>query len=116
MRTSSIAARLASAGRNDAGNAGVDARPSGGVSLMRTGHMAIALAAVVGGVPASLAQAPRVLDHGKSGGTGSEAEEWQPRQRLRSKAGISLAVPIGRVSVGPEFMDGQPIYVRRTTV
>jgi len=25
-------------------------------------------------------------------------------------------VPIGRVCVGPEVVDGEPIYVRRTTV
>jgi hypothetical protein len=65
--------------------------------------MAIGLAAAVGGVPASFAQDSGVLDHGKSAGTGSNA-------------GISLAVPIGRVSVGPESGDGEPVYVRRVTV
>ena len=80
------------------------------------GYMAIGLAVVVSGVPASFAQAPRVLGHGKSAGTGIAAEEGQTHQRLGSNTGISLAVPIGRVWVGPEFVDGGPSYVRRTTV
>ena len=82
------------------------------------GHMAIGLAAVVGVVPASFAQDSRVLDHGKSAGTGIEGEEErQAHQRFRSNTGVSLAVPIGRVSVGPDLVGGdEPIYVRRTTV
>ena len=79
---------------------------------MRTRYMAIGLAVVVGVVPAAFAQDSRVVDHGKSAGTGVEAEERQPG----SNRGISLAVPIGRVSVGPQFVDGEHIYVRRTTV
>jgi hypothetical protein len=82
---------------------------------MRTGHMAIGLAAVVGVVPA-FAQDWRALDQGKSAATGIEAAERQTHQRAGSNRGISLAVPIGRVAVGPEFVDGEPIYVRRTTV
>ena len=74
--------------------------------------MAIGLAAVVSGVPASLAQDSR----GKPAGTGIEAEEDQTHQRLGSDTGISLAVPVGRVSVGPEVTNGEPVYVRRTTV
>ena len=65
---------------------------------MRTfsiGQMAIGLAAVVGVVPAALAQEPGVPGDGKSAGT---------------------SVPIGKVRVGPEFGEGEPIYVRRTTV
>jgi hypothetical protein len=65
---------------------------------MRTlwiGYMAIGLAVVAGVVPAASAQEPRVQSDGKSAGT---------------------SVPIGRVGVGPEFVDGEPIYVRRTTV
>ena len=65
-------------------------------------HMAIGLAAVVCAVPASSAQ---------SGGTGVKAEE----RRTQSKKGISLAVPIGKVSVGPKSLDGELVYVRRTT-
>ena len=56
------------------------------------------------------------MDQGKSAGTGIEAEERQTHQRPASNAGISLAVPIGRVSVGPEVVNGEPIYVRRMTV
>jgi hypothetical protein len=75
--------------------------------------MAIGLAVVVGVVPASFAQDSRVLDHGKSAGTATEAKD---RQTLGSKRGISLAVPIGKVSVGPKSLDGEPVYVRRMTV
>jgi hypothetical protein len=56
--------------------------------------MAIGLAAVVG-VPAAFAQVPPVPGPGKPAGT---------------------AVPIGKVRVGAELVDGEPIYVRRTTV
>jgi hypothetical protein len=83
---------------------------------MRTGYLAIGLAAVVGGVPASFARDSRVLDNGKSAGTGIEAEERQTHQRPGSNTGISLEVPIGRASVDPESLDGEPIYARRTTV
>ena len=98
MRTSSTAAHLASASRKNATEAGVDVRPPGDGSLMRTlsiGQMAIGLAAVAAVVPAASAQEPRVPGDGKPAGT---------------------AVPIGKVRVGPEFVEGEPIYVRRTTV
>ena len=65
---------------------------------MRTlsmGHVAIGLAAVAAVVPAASAQAPRVPGDGKSAGT---------------------SVPIGKVREGPELVEGEPIYVRRTTV
>ena len=83
---------------------------------MRTGYMAIGLAAVVSVVPASFAQDSRVLAHGKSAGTRIEAEERQTHPRPGSNTGISLAEPIGRVEVSPESLDGEPIYERRTTV
>src|SRR5215204_2588639 len=110
MRTSSTAARLASAGRKDASNAGVDARPSGGVSLMRAGYVAIGFAAVVAVVPASFARASPRLDHCKSAVTGIEAEERQTDQRPGSNTGVFVAVPIGRVCVGPEVVVGEPTY------
>ena len=78
--------------------------------------MAFGLAVVVGGVPASFAQDSRVLDHGKPAGTGIEAEKRQTHPRPGSNRGISLAVPIGRATVGPESLDGEPVYVRRMTV
>lgn len=82
---------------------------------MRTAlGMLIGLAVLVD-VPASFAQESRVLGHGNSAGTRIEAEARQTHHRPVSNAGISLAVPIGRVSVGPEFLNGEPIYVRRTT-
>ena len=84
---------------------------------MRTAFcMAFGLAVVVGGVPASLAQDSRVPDPGKPAGTGIEAKERQTQQRPGSNKGISLEVPIGRISVGPKSLDGEPIYVRRSTV
>ena len=82
---------------------------------MRTGYLAIGLAAVVGVVPASFAQESRVLDRCKSAGTGIEADERQAQQRPRSNRGIFVVVPIGRVCVGPEAVDGEPSYVRRVT-
>ena len=71
--------------------------------------IAIGLAVPVNVVPASLA-------HGKPAGTGIEAKERQTHQGLRSNTGISIAEPIGRVSVGPGLLAGEPVYVRRTTV
>jgi hypothetical protein len=65
---------------------------------MRTlsiGYIAIGLAVVVAVVPAASAQEPGVPGYGNSAGT---------------------PVPIDKVRVGPEFADGEPIYVRRTTV
>ena len=56
-------------------------------------NIAITLAAVFGVVPASLVQ-----DQDKPAGTG-----------------ISVAVPSGGVSVNPESVDGEPVYVRRTS-
>jgi hypothetical protein len=78
--------------------------------------MAIGLAVVVGRVPASFAQDSRVPNHGKSAGTGIETRKRQTHQRLETNRGISLAVPMGKVSVGHEFVEGEPIYVRRMTV
>jgi hypothetical protein len=82
---------------------------------MRTGYLAIGLAALVGVVSASFAHASRVLDHCKSAGTGSEADERQAPQGAGSTRGVFVAVPIGRVCEGPEVVDGEPSYVRRTT-
>ena len=84
---------------------------------MRTAFcIAFGLAVVVGGIPAGFAQDSRVPDHGKSAGTATEAVERQAHQTPGSVTGISLAVPIGKVSVAPGFVDGEPIYVRRMTV
>lgn len=81
------------------------------------GHVAFALAVVVGLVPASFAQDPRGLERCRSAGTGVEAEKKAPiHQSPRSNRGVSVEVPIGTVCVGPESMDGDAIYVRRTTV
>lgn len=82
---------------------------------MRTGYLAIGLAAVVGVVPAFPAQGSRALDQCKPAGTGVEAEERQTHETPDSNMGVSVAVPIGRVCVGPEAVDGEPSYVRRVT-
>ena len=75
--------------------------------------MAFGLGAVVAVSP--LRSLDCEFDHGKSAGTGVEAEERQTHERPGSTTGISLEVPIGRVSVGPA-LGGEPVYVRRTTV
>ncbi len=80
------------------------------------GHMAIGLAVVVNGVPASFAQGSQTVDRGKLAGTATDLEEGQEHELPGGKSGISVAVPIGMVSVGPKFVDGEPIYVRRMTV
>jgi hypothetical protein len=79
------------------------------------GYMAIGLAAVVGVGPAALAQDSRVLDHCKSAGPGIEADEGQTKEKPGNNTGVFVAVPIGRVCVGPESVDGEPSYVRRIT-
>ena len=86
-------------------------------------QMAMGLALVVGGVPASFAQDSRVLDHAMPAGNGIEAEEPQTHDEMsnglrleaREQGGVFVAEPIGRVWVGPEAVEGEPIYVRRTT-
>ena len=83
---------------------------------MRTlsiGCVAIGLAAVVGVAPASLAQNPGVLDRCKSAGAGIEAEERRTDPGPGSNTGVFVALPIGRVCVGPESVDGEASYVRR---
>ena len=84
--------------------------------------MAIGLGGVVWIVPASSAQDSRAPDHAKVAGTGIEADERQThdemsdglRSEAREHAGAIVAVPTGRFRVGPEFVDGEPIYIRRT--
>jgi len=86
------------------------------------GYVAISLSALITVVPASLARDSLVFDQGKSAGTGIAAEE-RPRHdelsdglRLETPehTGVFVAVPTGKVWVGPELVDGQPSYVRRT--
>lgn len=77
-------------------------------------YLAIGLAALVGGVPASLAQDSGVLDQCKPAGTGAEAEERQMPISSGGNAGVSVVLPLGRVCVGPKALDGEYTYVRRT--
>ena len=77
------------------------------------GYMAINLAALVAVAPASLSQDSRVLDQCKPTGAAIEAEEAQ--QGGGRSTAVLVAMPIGGVCVGPELLDGEPSYVRRTT-
>ena len=74
----------------------------------RVERMAIGLAAVVCVAPASFAHDSRPArpSNGElSGGLRLETPEH---------GGVSVARPIGKVWVGPEGLDGEPSYVRRT--
>lgn len=89
-----------------------------------TGIVAIALTAVASVAPASFAQDARVLDQGKSAGAGMQADQRPAldglpdgvRPEAQAHPGVYIAVPIGKVRVGPEFVEGEPVYVRRTKV
>jgi hypothetical protein len=70
--------------------------------------------AVFGVAPALLAQDPGILDRCKSAGAAIEAEERQTDQSPGRNTGVFVALPIGRVCVGPEAVDGEASYVRRT--
>ena len=75
--------------------------------------MAIGIAIVVGDAPATFAQDSRAADQGKSAGS---AKTRQTHQGLDSSKGISLVVPIGKISVDHGSPGGEPVYVRRSTV
>lgn len=94
---------------------------------MRTlwiGYVVIGLAVVVGVVPNSFAQNSAVAEQGEAAGSGGKAEEPQAHEEMsdgpRSKAwehmGAFVAEPIGRFWVGPEFVDGESVYILRTPV
>ena len=76
--------------------------------------MAIGVAVLFAGAPASVAHDSRVADHGSTAGTAIEAEEPPIHQGRASNSRVFVAEPIGRVRVGPRSVDGEPIYVRRT--
>lgn len=88
------------------------------------GNGAIALTVVASLVPASFAQDSKALDHDKYAGSGTPAEQRQADDELSggvssgapAQSSVHIAVPIGRVRVGPEFVDGEPVYVRRTKI
>jgi hypothetical protein len=67
------------------------------------GYSAIGLAIVVGA-------------GGTSAATVIAGNERQEHQAPGRDTGISVAVPIGSVSLGPEVLDGEPVYERRVTV
>jgi len=74
--------------------------------------MAMGFAVAFGGVPASFAQDSSAADQGKSAGT---AKNRQTHQGLDSSKGISLVVPLGKISVDHGSPGGEQIYVRRST-
>ena len=83
--------------------------------MIPAGPVTIGLAVIVSVAPASFAQDSRVPDHDNSSATGNEAEEREMDQVPGGNARVSVAAPIGKVWVDPEFVDGEPVYVSRTT-
>ncbi len=85
---------------------------------------AIGIAGVVSVAPASFAQDPQVRVYGTSAGPENEAEEQQtnedmsdgPQSKTWEHMGAFVAEPIGRFRVGPEFVEGETIYILRTPV
>ena len=65
-----------------------------------TGYLAMGFAMVVAAGPGASAQEPQVAGPDESPAT--------------AQTRVTVAVPTGRVSVGPEFVDGEPVYARRT--
>ncbi|MGX7951058.1 hypothetical protein ACWPM1_00690 [Tsuneonella sp. HG249] len=89
---------------------------------MRTSlWVAIGLVGAVSAPPPAVGQDTQVPAERSSASTGAQADARQPKSvdglTLESQgyAGVFIEAPIGKVSVGPEFVDGAPVYVRRTT-
>ena len=74
---------------------------------MRTAFVAVGIAAIVAVVPASLAHGAPTLVRGKTASNGLRLDAGE-------QAGISVAVPVGRVWVDAKSLAGEPSYVRRT--
>lgn len=81
---------------------------------MRSAFWLVGLAVLAGAAPASLARAPRILGNCDSAASGTGAGERQAQGPV-SNTGVFLAVPVGKVCVGPNAVEGEPAYVRRTT-
>ena len=87
-------------------------------------YTAIAIACVINVVPASFAQDPQIVVQGTSATAGNEPEEPQTyedmSEDLRTKTwehmGAYVAEPIGRFKVGPQFVEGETVYVLRAPV
>ncbi len=75
--------------------------------------MAIGLGAVVAIMPASPARASRLLDC-VSVGPGAEANESGKSQAPGNNARVVVDVPLGKVCVSPDSVEGERSYVRRT--
>ena len=88
------------------------------------GYTAIGIACVVNIVPASFAQDPQIVVQGMSATTANEPEEPQTHEHMsedmRTKTwehmGAYVAEPIGRFKVGPQFVEGETVYVLRAPV
>lgn len=90
-------------------------RPAGAAGFRRSvmGILATGFAVFIALVRASSAAASPVLDC-VSAVTGAEAGKAETRQAPNSKASVLVDVPIGKVCVGPDSVDGERNYVRRT--
>jgi hypothetical protein len=85
-------------------------------------YAAIGIASAVSVVSASFAQDPQVRVQGTSAATGNEAEKPQTHEDMSDglttktweHMGAFVAEPIGRFWVGPEFVEGEPVYLLRT--
>ena len=79
------------------------------------GYVTISLAVLAGIVPAAFAEDSRVLDHFNAAGTAAvETPEPQTHPQPDGGTRVEVAVPIGKVCVGPDSVAGDASYVRRT--
>ena len=81
---------------------------------MRSGSIAIGLAALVGSAHPCLGQAPQALVGNQSAVAKLDAKE--PQMGSIGKSGVFVAVPTGKAWIGPEVVDGEPRYARRVKV
>ena len=83
--------------------------------------VAIGFAAIVTGHPSAFSQDVEVLDQTKSAECRSDENDRQAKSvdgltvESQPYAGVFVEPPVGTVRVGPQFVDGDPVYVRRTT-
>lgn len=88
------------------------------------GYSAIGIACVVNVVTASFAQDPQIVVQGTSTTAGNGREEPKTyedmSEDLRKKTwvhmGAYVAEPIGRFKVGPQYVEGETVYVLRAPV
>lgn len=87
-------------------------------------RIVIGLVFAAGLAPTANAQDSRVAVQGKSAAAAVEAESRQPHDAMSggpasgsgAQTAVSVAVPVGSVTVGAEFAGGEPRYARRLTI